>query len=391
MKILVVGGLPKEKGGSYSSGVTNVINELINYQNRYDEIILFVTNMSDKKVKKTGLRNYKENLEIYGYKFPIVDLLLSLIKPKKLISEILSYKNSIKRPFLRFLFYSLNFKRIIENIKPELIHLHGVTFVFPIMFANPKKIPSLVTFHGIFYKGTINTEKFKELYLNSSKEITNSTFLTKEMKTEAENFLLLKKQNNCIIPNGINKEKFVFSQSEREKIRIWNNVGEDDLVLITVASLQHRKGQYKMIKFLEKNNFKGQYWMIGRGPDYNKISEFIKTHALEKKYKLVGYVPNNEVYKYYSASDLYVHCSEAEGQALSAIEAANTGLQLLVRDDLVGTLGEYDKNIIIFNINEYINLSELNLIPRKEVINSNTIFSWEDVAIRYHNFYKKIY
>jgi len=168
MKILIIGVLPQEVGGSYTSGVANVVYELTQNQKEFDSINLFATNISNRKCRRSNNLKNDELLSYYGYRFPVFEFFRALLKPKRLIDELKAYKNEIGKSPARFLFYRLNLLKLINSVDPDIIHLHGNTLVYPLVFANPDDIPVVVTFHGVFYKGNPKTEKFRKIYLQTA-------------------------------------------------------------------------------------------------------------------------------------------------------------------------------------------------------------------------------
>ena len=114
-----------------------------------------------------------------------------------------------------------------------------------------------------------------------------------------------------MIPNGTDTSKFYYSEEERSALRKELAIDDETTVFLTIGSLSHRKGQYTMLtKLIElPSEFKYLYLIIGKGADEDKIKAYITENCMEGKVRVVGYVPNNELYRYHSAADVYLHCS----------------------------------------------------------------------------------
>ena len=155
-----------------------------------------------------------------------------------------------------------------------------------------------------------------------------------------------------------------------------------------------RKGQQSFIKILEKLDFDYQYWLIGGGEDYETIKAYCEDHHLEDKIKLIGYVSHNELYKYYSAADIYAHASIAEGQSLSEIEAYTTGMRTAVNKKIIGTVISELSDIRYFVYDEdnfeYEQFKEWIKKGRNER-KTSFLFDWSAIAGKYAECYKEVY
>lgn len=386
-KVLIIGQLPAEIGGNYTTGVANVVYELIkcNYSNT--KIHLFATNLPSRK--STNLP--KTNCEVFGYKFRFIYFSYRFIGLfYKILNDMIGYKKIGLNPF-RYIFYQLNLDYLINKIKPDIIHSHGLAHYLPLYNSVLNKIPILVTFHGVFYKGNKETESFKRLYLKSASSIKYSTVLTKEMKNEAVNFLGLNSDNIKIIHNGVDTKKFYYDINSRIKIRSKFNLSKNDRVFITVGSLQKRKGQLKFLNYLHKSGIDFHYWMIGQGEDNEEINDYIVKNSLEEKVKVFGYISNDKLKDYYSAADIYAHVSFAEGQALSEIEASATGLKVLFNNEIKGTIVA-DLNLENYYLFDYCNVNKISLINwihSSNIRKSNYNMDWQNMATLYEKTYIK--
>ncbi|TCO88917.1 glycosyltransferase involved in cell wall biosynthesis [Bacteroides heparinolyticus] len=329
MKILMIGQLPSEVGGTYTTGVCNVVYELSRCSTIGIDLIVYATNISDNAAKRiNGTTCYRGTL-LRPYRV----LFEMLMNPVKRFRQWWFYKKQCHANFIHYEMYRDNIYRIIQEEKPDIIHCMNLVQMSSAYFANEKfNIPLILTFHGVNKNNDTEAKSIVDMP-------DYTTCLTNETLAEIikRNY---PKSRSIIIPNGVDTNKFYFCDEERRIVR--ENLGIDDIttVLLTVGSIQHRKGQYSFIQKLSSLgvDFKYKYILIGRGPDEGKIRKYICDNGLEDKVIIIGYVANADLYKYYSAADVYIHGSYEEGQALSEVEAYATDLKIALNKDVLRTV-----------------------------------------------------
>lgn len=392
MRILVIGQLPKEVGGNYTTGAANVIYELSKQKFVGCEYFTFGTNIPNDKAIAASTYPF----QYIGYKKSFKALVKMLFAhPIKTLKKSYHFKMIDGENPLRLLFYEENIKNAIRKTSPDIIHVHSITNLSATHFAiEGKNTPIILTCHGIFYRGDPNDKKNKRKYHGNLKYASAYTGLTQESIIEYERFLGIDRSRVTIIPNGVDCKKFFYSVSERETLRKTYNVSNDCIVFITVASIQPRKGQFDFVKILERTDYNYQYWIIGNGTDAEIIKKYIEEHGMQSKVILLGYKGADELYKYYSAADIYAHVSKKEGQALSELEANATGLRTIVNKSIVGTIAN-DVNKSCYHI---INMEDPDMISLNEWIesgkddirSSKATFDWRIIAEKYNKLYKSI-
>lgn len=138
----------------------------------------------------------------------------------------------------------------------------------------------------------------------------------------------LKKGN--LILNGVDAEKFKFSDEARRKIREEYSL-EDSFVIGHVGHLIEVKNQKYLLelmpKILEKQP-RARLMLLGEGEDRQMLSEKIIGLGLEDKVIMTGNVRN--VNEYLSAFDVFVFPSLYEGMPLSIIEVQCNGLPCVI-------------------------------------------------------------
>ena len=391
MKILLIGQLPKEVGGNYTTGAANVVNELSRQKEDGVEYYTYGTNITAEAAAKAS--RYLNQYIGYVVK-PMRMLTTAFLHPVATFRHLKHYKTVDHQNMLRFFFYEDNIREAIEKVQPDLIHVNSINNVSPVRFAlGSRKIPVLLTCHGIFYRGDAKDVAPRDCYLGNIPLADAYSGLTQESLDEYEKILGVKRDRVSVIPNGVDCNKFYYSSKWRAKIRSEYGISESCKVFITVASVQERKGQLDFVKLLKNLDMDYQYWIVGKGQDEAAINEYIKANGMEDKVKLLGYRTASQLYKYYSAADIYAHPSWKEGQALCELEANATGLRTIVNKAIIGTIAgeitnedyyvlDFD-NIDTKSIEKWVNME----VPKRE---SRTNFDWSVIAQLYAQLYSSI-
>ena len=392
MKVLMIGQLPKEAGGNYTTGAAKVVYELSKQHIDGLELHLYATNTPDEKARRSS--TYRN--QYIGYKIDFLEIMKDLLlHPIRTYKEWKHYAIFDHENPLRYAFYKTNIQRAIYLVQPDLIHVHSISNVSPTRFAmGGKQIPLLLTCHGIFYRGEADDIKGHDIYMGNLHLCDYFTGLTEEARHEFSDILGVPVEKYTIIPNGVDTSKFFFSEEWRGRVRKEMEVAETTKVFMTVASLQERKGQLVFIKVLERFGIDYQYWLVGTGPDKDAIEQYVAEKGLSGKVKLLGYKNSDDLYKYYSAADIYVHPSWKEGQALTEIEAYATGLRTIVNKAISGTLVEDAGNNAQYSIVDFENVKPEAI---KEWINKETgnrvsraNYDWRIILKKYSEVYKAL-
>lgn len=324
----MIGQLPVEVGGSYTTGVCNVVYELSKCATENVEIVVYATNMKDSASRMEGHTKFRgTQLDIFA------TIRHFIVHPIETSREWYFYKKKCYASILRFEAYRYNIERIIEEEKPDALHIMSVLQMASCYFANKKyHLPTILTLHGVnFDQGSLD-------YVGV--ELADIiTGLTPET-LEGIGKLGVAQDKVRMVPNGTDTTKFYFDETERIKLRRELGVSDDTTILLTIGSLSHRKGQLSFLSMLKElpNEFKYLYLIIGKGEDGEKIVKYITDNNLQDRVLVVGYVKNSDLYRYHSAADVYVHSSRWEGQALSEVEAYATDLKIALNRDVIRTV-----------------------------------------------------
>lgn len=390
MKVLLVGQLPKEIGGNYTTGVANVVYELGCHTCNGLTFFTYGTNISHKAAKHSS--TYSN--QYLGYKFrPLHIALKILLHPFQTIKEWKHYRSVYNVNPIRYEVYRDNFERVIKLVRPDLLNVHGQG-IAPLYYANQKyKLPLIQTFHGVSNADDPEAVANRPKNIDEAKHADYVTCLTDEIKHFCIETLNVNRANIEVIPNGCDTSKFFYSTTLRNTMRKEYGITSDQIVFITASTVHRRKGQLAFCKLLEKLDLNCQYWIIGKGPDWQNVVDYCNEHALNDKVKFIGYIPNNELVKYYSAADIFVHASEREAQALCEIEAYASGLKIILNQKIASTVATDFTDSTVYYVLDFNNeiKQDICLWSEQHVSrHSRTNVDWASIVKRYYRYYNAV-
>ncbi len=392
-KLLILGQIPKEYGGNYTTGVANVIMELSSHLSRHLSLYLYGTNLNAR------VQSPIDNIHFLGYSKRLLLRLVMLhflTRPLGVFRECRDYRKVYGVPPIKFFAYRVMIQEYIRKIQPDYINAHGMIFT-PVIKQLKLEKEVFFSFHGFMHDDPASVLAnrhrgidMKKLYEEGARVVRKSVHLTPDMRRMGIEQLNIRKEHSHIIPNGVSTDKFYFDPEKRRELRAKLKVSEDALVFISVGALTQRKNHKGFIEFLNKNNIGAYYWIIGKavGQEKQTLNELKKTAESVKNVQvtIIDYVPHDILFQYYSAADIYAHPSSSEGQALVALEAMCCGLPLIVNRQIKETLGldgSFDNYVHLVQLNE----DEMPKIetPNRDVLSSKCReeLSWEASAIKY--------
>jgi len=162
---------------------------------------------------------------------------------------------------------------------------------------------------------------------NVDEIISISKFMQKHIKE-------IYNRDNIFIMPGIEIDRFR-PNVDGNKVRS-KYAKDEDFVVLTSNILHIRKRIDILIKavpyILEKHkNLK--VVITGTGPEKTKLESLIKELNLQKNISLTGFIPDEDLPKYYAASDVFVFTAMREPQIGSPAEALASGKPVIAPND----------------------------------------------------------
>jgi glycosyltransferase involved in cell wall biosynthesis len=191
-----------------------------------------------------------------------------------------------------------------------------------------------------------------------------------------------------IIPNGVDLSGFYPGPPIPD---------QGPLRILCSARLIERKGQHHLILAVKKLAEEGVYVnvdLLGTGDSLAEFQKLAQKYCVDDRVHFLGYIPREEIPKYYTQAHVFVLPSQNEGMSLAALEAMAAGMPLvvtrtggvksLVEEGVNGfTLDWADVNTLARHINR---LSEGRSLARhmgKASRERAEKFKWDAVARKY--------
>ena len=258
---------------------------------------------------------------------------LSINKVDDFYSEQISYHKGTV--FLidrrkRYLFFLFRFYQILKKNKYDIVYFHANSRVIglDLLICRAAGIKHrIVHSHSTQTKHKLLNRLMSPLFfLNCNHRIACGIKAGQWM---------FKNKPFKIINNGIDVDKFAFSNIKRSKTRKAMNISDDALVLGHVGAFDNNKNQIFIVnliaqlKLIDINAF---LVLIGDGPNKKSLEKYCLENGLNNNVLFLGTI--NDVDNYLSAFDLFVMPSKYEGFPLTLVEAQANGLKILASNTI---------------------------------------------------------
>ena len=292
-----------------TSGITQYILNILNTANLDGlevDILSFKNDRLKKWAKENGRKYYEFNISMY--KHPV--------KYKRFLSEVFSSGYSVVHYHLSS-FSTLNIFKIARKngVKKIILHSHS-TFT-----DLPTKLRTIVFsfVHKLLRKKACS---FANVLCACSKLAAEWMFGNK------------KAEEAIILNNAVDISKFTYNKdiglTVKEQLAI-----NENFVIGNVGRFSRQKNQTFLVDVMSeliKLRSDCALVFVGDGADRERVHAYSKEKGLDNKIWFVDF--KEDVYKYYSAFDLFVLPSLFEGLPITLVEAQANGLRSLVSDTI---------------------------------------------------------
>ncbi len=200
-----------------------------------------------------------------------------------------------------------------------------IIYVFPFIFF----IRAKLIMHS--HNGNGYSKGIQKLFLPIVKIAVEKKLTVSD---EASKWMYGSEKDVIVINNGVDTERFKFSNEKRDRIRKEYNV-EDSFLIGNIGRFSEQKNHkflieiFKNLSLINKN---AKLFLLGKGELESEIKAQIKENNLDDKVIFAGIKKNTE--DYYSAFDAFILPSIYEGLPIVGIEAQTSGLPCFFSDGI---------------------------------------------------------
>ncbi|MBL6729992.1 MAG: glycosyltransferase family 4 protein [Bacteroidia bacterium] len=393
--VLIIGSLPAYLGAKQHSGLGNVVWGLAKELKK--QPISFAIAAKGKYYERYKKVN---GIEIYGLGASFICFLLTTYKVLFNFREVLAIK--LLKDKLRLIYAVYFLIYIARKVDFDLIHLNHVTNQFPLAVRLLNiKVPVIAHIHS--YSTLVNCksdDKLRLLQKNINYQLSKVNYVihvSKSVRKQGLEFGIKWTTDEKVVYNGI--------KYDLQKLKELECPTEKGLICFAGAFLPI-KGVDILLKSLQtiKNRINKIVW-IGEGPLRGEIENVCR--RLDIKYEMTGMIPNEEVIKWLSRSQLLVVPSLSESFGQVYIESLLAGTPAIGYYKVLEEFNEAfsldktgDKYLIPFNTkseNEH-ELSEKIIMSLTQKVKfddelRNKILSktyWPSIIENYVDIYKRL-
>lgn len=304
-----------------SLGMGGMERVLVNYanlfvHNGYDVTVLNLTYHDEELIK-----SFDERVRYQSYYSPVKHLFKSSLKSiLKGDFRLCSFTKWVKLHNAQYLYKKL----IRDDFDVEIAFFGGITAKI-VSGSTNLKAKGLVWIHSANIQGLIDDIGSEEDFRKVYNSIENVVCVSNEVKKRV--LQLISEDRLTVVHNPHDVEKVRELASERVEMP------KDRLNLINVSRLDDKsKGFIRLLDVCNRLNADGfnyNLWVVGDGPDAEKIKAYAKELKLDNV-KFLGKQSNP--YKYVSAADAYVCSSYYEGFSMTMMEAIILAKPILTTD-----------------------------------------------------------
>lgn len=293
----------------------------------------------------SSIDSFTRELRSLGHKVYIFAPLFKNYKDKdKNIFRISSFKIISSNPevFLVPLPMPQRSYKQIFNMNLDVIHAHGNgAFSFlGCQIAKLKGIPFILTFHTVytkythyFLKGKVVRPKMVALGMRMFADICDGIITPSEkMKNELITYGV--KKEIKVIPSFIDFARF--QKNKKGYLHKRFSIPKTHKILLTVGRLGKEKNfpfLIKMFKKLVTTQQNTHFVIVGHGEELDNLKSLTSRLGLSKKIHFSQEIEAELMTDVYADSDIFVFASQTETQGVCVLEAAASGLPIVIVKD----------------------------------------------------------
>lgn len=282
------------------------------------------------------VKNFKTELEKQDVVFNRVSLIKGKTNSrlKKVSNYIKHYFNSIKNSF---------------HNDYDLIYIHYLTHHIPLLFLLIfKKTPIVINVHGSDVVGLLEHKTINLIAKRLLRRIDALVVPTSHFKKLiSEQYSFLNSNQIIVSPSGgIDKDVFYIKDSPKHR----------SLRIGLISRLNEKKGWRTFLDALVllKKEIEFKAIIAGKGPDEDKILDYIEANNLVDTVDFLGLVNQNELINVYNSLDIYIFPTEQDSLGLTGLEAMACGVPVIASNiqEGPGTYVKHGVNGYLFDLKD---------------------------------------
>ena len=220
--------------------------------------------------------------------------------------------------------------------RADIVHVHSP---YPLgelaLLLNPVKVPVIVTYHFDIVRQRI-VAPFYNPILHAVLRRADHIVATNPNTPRSSPILKRYQDKVSAIPFGIQIEKFILSDTEKESVQTLKR-GFSRPVVLFVGRLVYYKGVEHLIRAAAQVD--SDFVVIGDGPLKEGLVRLAADIGVAPRIRFLEHLPRPELFAYFHASDLFVlpSVAESEGFGLVLLEAMACGKPLVTTELGTGT------------------------------------------------------
>ena len=296
------------------------------------------------------------------------DIKLYYLKPEEIIKKTDFYRQNRKNLFYKIMYNLMmayegyikkqNLKKIVKDKHYDVVIDFDMGLSKQIDIVDAKK--KIAWIHANIESWYVREDRIKRLG-DRLQKYTNIVAICEAMKESTKKLYPLLKNKIIRIYNPFNFERVITKSEESidENLKEYYN---KDFIVSIMRLTEHQKDFDTLIlglKLTKEKGAKEKLYILGDGPDREKIEEKIKKEGMENEIILLGNVKNP--YPWIKKAKMLVHSSKYEGLPTVLIEALILDKIVISSDCPTGPREILENGEIgyLYNVGDYRKLGEL--------------------------------
>lgn len=342
-------------GSLRMGGIERVLVEVLQNLDR--------SNLDIDLVIEDGIRS----LNVFEKDIP-KDIKLYYLKPEEIIKKTDFYRQNRKNIFYKVMYNLMmayegyvkkeNLKKIIKDKHYDVVIDFDMGLSKQINFVDAKK--KIAWIHSSIEKWYVKESRIKRLG-ERLKKYDKIVTICDAMKESTEKLYPFLKEKIIIIYNPFNFERIIENSKEKVDENLKEHY-EKDFIVSVMRLTENSKDFDTLIsgfKLAKEKKIKEKLYILGDGPDRDKIEKKIKKEGMENEIILLGNIKNP--YPWIKKAKMLVHSSKYEGLPTVLIEALILDKIVISSDCPTGPREILENGEIgyLYNVGDFRKLGEL--------------------------------